>query len=102
MPSAPKVRECPGIEEVSPTKLQQSTDQLAHPLCVLFQSFHARNPYPRKMDDQCGHPILNSGIPLEPGKYCPFARLSVVSKTMNSLIDDALLNVREGGPLHDA
>ena len=98
-----KTNKSPGLDEVPPLMLQQCAVQLAVPLCNLFNHSMRVGKVPTEWKTYVVSPIFKSGNRTAPQNYRPVALLSVVSKVMESLIDDVMCDFAErGGRLHDA
>ncbi|MGL5708301.1 MAG: reverse transcriptase family protein [Aeromonas sp.] len=88
-----KAGKSPGLDGVPPIVLQQCADELAQPLTNLFIKCYQFSSIPDAWKIGVISPIYKGGDRNCPQNYRPVALLSVVSKVMESIIDDAMREV---------
>ena len=81
----------PGPDEVHPRVLRQALRELGRPLTILFRKSLDSGTVPLDWTLGSVVPIHKKGNRQEPGNYRPVSLTSVVSKVLESLIRDRLL-----------
>nr|CAH8848193.1 unnamed protein product [Trichobilharzia regenti] len=78
----------PGCDDIRPSVLKQCAEALCRPLCDLFQHSMDSGTLPREWKRAILSPIFKGGDRQNAASYRPVALLPVVSKVLESIIDD--------------
>ncbi|MGL5707699.1 MAG: reverse transcriptase family protein, partial [Aeromonas sp.] len=84
-----KTGKSPGLDGVPPVVLIQCAEELAQPLSSLFMKSYSLGLIPASWKLGVISPIYKGGDRTDPSNYRPIALLSVASKVMESILDDA-------------
>ena len=80
----------PGIDNIPSIVLRRCANTLSHPLSIIFQHSFMTASLPHEWKLHTITPIHKSGNRSNPCNYRPVALLPIVSKVMESIIDDAI------------
>ena len=89
------VNKSAGLDNLSPRILKECTPSLASPLSNLFQKSYDRAEIPLEWKKGIITPLHKGGSRSSPGNYRPIALLSVVSKVMESIVENFIRKVLE-------
>ena len=78
----------PGCDDIRPSVLKQCSEALCKPLCDLFQHSLDSGKLPKEWKRAIVSPIFKGGNRQNAASYRPVALLPVVSKVLESLVDD--------------
>ena len=85
-----KTNKSPGPDEIHPRILNELSNELAYPLKTLFDITLKEGKIPQKWKEAEVRPIFKKGCKSKPGNYRPVSLTSVVCKTFEKFIRDAL------------
>ncbi|MGL5706831.1 MAG: RNA-directed DNA polymerase, partial [Aeromonas sp.] len=79
----------PGLDNIPPIMLQECAEELSRPLSLMFTKSYELSLIPNTWKLGVISPIYKGGDRTDPSNYRPIALLPVVSKVMESILDDA-------------
>ena len=85
-----KTNKSPGPDEIHPKILNELANQLAYPLKTLFDLTLKEGKIPQKWKEAEVIPIFKKGCKSKPGNYRPVSLTSIVCKTFEKFVKDAL------------
>ena len=85
----------PGSDNIHPQPLQSVANQIAEPLATLFQQMFDGTLLPQSWKQGIISPIYKGGCRSDPANYRPVTLLPVLSKVMESIVADFVMDHME-------
>ena len=98
-----KISTSPGPDQIPSRVLRELASPLSVPICTLFEKSLVGGSLPSEWKQASVVPIHKSGSRQEPSNYRPVSLTSVLSKVLEGVVRDRLMNfLMETRQLHDA
>jgi Skp family chaperone for outer membrane proteins len=92
----------PGEDGIHPRILKELANELAAPLCTMFNLSLSTSTLPTQWKEACITPIYKKGPRRSPGNYRPVSLTSIVCKIMESIVRDKVIqHMKENKLLSD-